>query len=475
MIADIKAPYTATGSTRDTSDSPDVGVFSYMHVLIHRKWTVLVAILITVSIALFINIKQAPLFLGASEVLLEVRQGDSESEAIGAVPFDLNKDPTFLLTQVRFISSPELARVILSKIDPVKNRAALVKCFGLEQSFFDGADNKELSEEEQRVFTRSIQRAISAGQLNRLVRIIEITVEGFQPDMVALIANAAAKSYVEMNYSRQMQTFQDNFSRFSKSLSDVRESIKVGEIALKKVTAEIELLENLRIYAEKHPSVVRLTAQIPEYTASLQEGLSNIARLDINVVSNTKTLLSEPHLTLETLEPIAIDLVNVKVLLEQELATRRQMYNSVFKKLQEVEVAGGGTWVDSKVVREASVPHRPIRPNKSMNIFISLVTGLMIGFGLAFLQEYLDSSIRTLDDVRSILNLNPIGMIPYVDLYMTEEEQLQVDPAKEYINEEEKGKVLTLYAPREARSRAPLHRGPPTPRSLAGPRRRTGA
>ncbi|MDN4495155.1 YveK family protein [Ureibacillus aquaedulcis] len=53
----------------------------------------------------------------------------------------------------------------------------------------------------------------------------------------------------------------------------------------------------------------------------------------------------------------------------------------------------------------------PIKPNKMLNIAIGAVIGLMIGLGLAFLIEYMDTTIKTEQDVEDILGLPIIGLV----------------------------------------------------------------
>jgi len=57
----------------------------------------------------------------------------------------------------------------------------------------------------------------------------------------------------------------------------------------------------------------------------------------------------------------------------------------------------------------------PIKPQPLLNIAISLVIGLMLGVGLAFLLEYLDNTIKTEQDVERILGLAVLGAITTID------------------------------------------------------------
>lgn len=62
----------------------------------------------------------------------------------------------------------------------------------------------------------------------------------------------------------------------------------------------------------------------------------------------------------------------------------------------------------------------PIKPNKTMNVAIAMVIGLMIGVGLAFLLEYLDTTVKTEKDVEDVLGLPILGLVsPIPDNYAT--------------------------------------------------------
>ncbi|MED4210527.1 Wzz/FepE/Etk N-terminal domain-containing protein [Priestia megaterium] len=53
----------------------------------------------------------------------------------------------------------------------------------------------------------------------------------------------------------------------------------------------------------------------------------------------------------------------------------------------------------------------PVKPQPLLNIAIALVVGLMVGVGIAFLLEYLDNTIKTEQDIETILELPVIGAI----------------------------------------------------------------
>ena len=54
----------------------------------------------------------------------------------------------------------------------------------------------------------------------------------------------------------------------------------------------------------------------------------------------------------------------------------------------------------------------PARPHVSMNLILGSLVGLLIGLGLAFFIEYLDTSVKTMNDVEKMLGVPVLAIIP---------------------------------------------------------------
>ncbi|MBV1821917.1 hypothetical protein KUA25_28250, partial [Bacteroidales bacterium MSK.15.36] len=68
-----------------------------------------------------------------------------------------------------------------------------------------------------------------------------------------------------------------------------------------------------------------------------------------------------------------------------------------------------------QVIDRAQEPEKPIKPRPKLNMAIAGVLGFMISIFIIFLIEYLDSTIKTPDDVEKYLELPIIGTIPNVE------------------------------------------------------------
>ncbi|MFL5737178.1 MAG: polysaccharide biosynthesis tyrosine autokinase [Actinomycetota bacterium] len=72
------------------------------------------------------------------------------------------------------------------------------------------------------------------------------------------------------------------------------------------------------------------------------------------------------------------------------------------------------------IIEDARVASSPVRPNHLRDALLGVIVGLVLGFGAAFLRDYLDDSLRGVDDVERQTGATLIGVIPHVSAAYTE-------------------------------------------------------
>ena len=97
------------------------------------------------------------------------------------------------------------------------------------------------------------------------------------------------------------------------------------------------------------------------------------------------------------------------------LERRRQSYDKLFslldEKYQEALINEQTTTGNVEIVDRAKVPGAPIKPNRPMNLILGILIGLGLGFGVAILLRYLDTTIRSPEDVEK-LGIPVLAFIP---------------------------------------------------------------
>jgi capsular exopolysaccharide synthesis family protein len=100
-----------------------------------------------------------------------------------------------------------------------------------------------------------------------------------------------------------------------------------------------------------------------------------------------------------------------KTRLETSLAQYRNTYSNLVASFQQVKLAETQS-INNLVVAEAAVPPEdPTGPRTLTNTLLAAVIGMLIAFGVIFLIEYLDDTVKSPDDVDRVAGLSTLGAI----------------------------------------------------------------
>lgn len=99
-------------------------------------------------------------------------------------------------------------------------------------------------------------------------------------------------------------------------------------------------------------------------------------------------------------------------ILKREADTNKQLYEGLLQRLKEAGVSAGLKASNIRIVDPAVPPTKPVKPIVLLNLSLALLLGLVSGVGIASLQEHLDNTVKTPNDVERLLHLPALAIIP---------------------------------------------------------------
>jgi capsular exopolysaccharide synthesis family protein len=166
---------------------------------------------------------------------------------------------------------------------------------------------------------------------------------------------------------------------------------------------------------ENHPRVKSLRAQRDVYRKILDDQLESIKRAQ-------KTKLGIEETTLKTYED------KLEKRRQSQIDEKTRMIRYVEKKsaylmakqlLLAIEQRHAAARFDNALsvipvkIWETAVPGLyPAKPSVPLYMLLAAAVGMIVGVGLAFFVEYLDTSVKTVDDVEKHLSLPVLAVIP---------------------------------------------------------------
>lgn len=99
-------------------------------------------------------------------------------------------------------------------------------------------------------------------------------------------------------------------------------------------------------------------------------------------------------------------------ILKQEVDTAKGLYTDFLQKTSQAQVEVAQQHNNLRLIQPARVPGAPIGPARFRMIMFAFFLSLAGGVGLAYGLEYLDNTIKTVDDVGRYMRLPALGIIP---------------------------------------------------------------
>ena len=198
-------------------------------------------------------------------------------------------------------------------------------------------------------------------------------------------------------------------------LPEVRNSPVIQDLTKRKSALDDSYTAALEQYGPNFPKVQRIAEQKKEVEAELaraQKIMVGSIEEDYNTARQHLGLLQEAldRQKAESNE-LAEKLVQYHIL-EHDAESNKQLYDGLLQKLKEAGITAGLRSSNIRVVDPALVPTAPAGPQKAKNILMSILVGLVGGIGLALFREYLDNTVKSPDDIESLVGLPSLAVVP---------------------------------------------------------------
>jgi polysaccharide biosynthesis transport protein len=219
-----------------------------------------------------------------------------------------------------------------------------------------------------------------------------------------------------------------------KALEDVLNQIKAAGSTSRQlenvpIFAENGVLKNLRDvifkarqnikelskkYGDKHPIMVKANDELSELLNQQQSEINRIIATSKNSYELAK---SQENNLQELLTTTKNELLNLNEkfiqysIMKREVESNRVVYEALTASIKKEGVTEQSQSLNIWVVKNATFPGGPSKPNKKRNLLLGLIVGLMSGVGCAFFIEYLDNTVKSDKDLETRYGYTVLGTI----------------------------------------------------------------
>jgi polysaccharide chain length determinant protein (PEP-CTERM system associated) len=201
-------------------------------------------------------------------------------------------------------------------------------------------------------------------------------------------------------------------------------------------------------YTDRHPDIIRLKAQIADMEAKLKSGqLESSGGANVNTNLSENQLLTSDVLAEQIrqrrgikteIRNLDVDIRKLKneiriyqqriertpkreeelMALNRDYQNIQESYNSLLNRKLEADVAVNmekrQKGEQFSILESAQVPLAPVSPNIKILFLLAVMGSFGIGYGLIFMTDYFDNSVKDPNDFEMDLGINLLATIPKV-------------------------------------------------------------
>jgi succinoglycan biosynthesis transport protein ExoP len=213
-----------------------------------------------------------------------------------------------------------------------------------------------------------------------------------QAQLEAAKKEADPFSVPDVNASARVEKLRDRISALKEQRDALMVTYTAEWPAVKKIDAQ---LKGLEAELKKAPPEI-VTSMQRRYEAAVSR--ENLLRRSYEEQKGTTTQQTRDQ----------IDLIAIT----QGLETNKQYLNTLLQRQRELQVASGDRSNEVTISTFSRLPKAPVGPPRLRNIVIAFILSLAAGIGLAFLLDFLDDTVKSVEDVDRYIHLPALALIP---------------------------------------------------------------
>jgi polysaccharide biosynthesis transport protein len=168
-------------------------------------------------------------------------------------------------------------------------------------------------------------------------------------------------------------------------------------------------------YGDRYPKVINVRAEITEIRGKIQSEVARVIDSLRNEVATQQAREQSLNTMLGRMKTDAArnNIAEVQLHdLERQAQANRTLYENFLAQYKETLSQDSFQQPDADIISRAVMPLTPSFPQKPVLILLSALTSLVLGVLLALVCENMDVAIRSMDQVRGLLKVHPLGLVP---------------------------------------------------------------
>ncbi|CAM3445570.1 polysaccharide biosynthesis tyrosine autokinase [Polaromonas hydrogenivorans] len=260
-----------------------------------------------------------------------------------------------------------------------------------------------------------LQKDLGITEQGKQSGVIALQLQGTEPWKIAQTLNAVGTNYVRQNVERKSAEAEKSLAFLGDFLPQLKKQLEESEVRFNKYRNQngtFDLGTEGKTYLETavklQGDLLLLQQKRREQIAQFTAAHPVIQTLDAQIAAVSKEIAGLAS-KVKTLPNTEQDLLR----LTRDVKVNSELYLNLLTSSQQLLLVKEGKIGNVRVVDAPVVPERSIKPQRAQILAISVVLGLLLGMGLAFLRNSLRPGIKDPADIESATGLHVFATVPH--------------------------------------------------------------
>ena len=244
--------------------------------------------------------------------------------------------------------------------------------------------------------------------------LLRISLEGSDAQETAATVDTVVKTYIAQNAAYKSDDIVKTFGFLKEQLDTVKTRMQQAENSLGKFQQRnglVDLPREANILSDRLAGIEVKLSELQrdrdEMNQNFTEQHYRMTGIDLQIAS----LENEHKRLMQRMQQLP-DMQQEFVTLSRDVEVNQHLYTLLLNKSHELQVLKAGTTGDVRVLDNAAVPVKPVRPKKGLVVMLSVVLGILLAMGAAALRRRLHEVVRDPDLVEQHLGLPVVAVVP---------------------------------------------------------------
>lgn len=260
-----------------------------------------------------------------------------------------------------------------------------------------------------------LQEDLRISEKGKKTGVLQVALEGEDPSRTAAILDALSSAYLRQNVERKSAEAAKTLEFLEGQLPELKTQLESSERELEGYRARkgsIDISLEAKAVVESAVDVEKAITELKVEMAALRQRFTGEHPALVGAREKLEQLEAKRGAMESRLRKLPeSELESVRRMRDVKVAN--ELYLMLLNKAQELRVVKEGTVGNVRILDTAAVADRPVSPRRAAAVALSLLLGLALGVGVAFVRHALDGGVEDPELVERITGIGVHASIPH--------------------------------------------------------------